>query len=122
MSRLKKLQVDSDLAMVQKTIRIPKSLYDDVDDLLRDARIDSFNKAVIELLKLEVAEWKEEKRKLEIESISESDDAKSESKTEVKKSTKKTTKTKRKSKPKSESNNESKSESELDSNKDSKKE
>lgn len=104
MSRLKKLKVEEEQAMVQKTVRIPSDLYKDIELLMLEAGIDSFNKAVVELFRLEIEEWKEEKKK-------QKNDSDSEDKKEVKKTTKKTTKSKPKKETKSKPNNDSKDES-----------
>lgn len=107
MSRLKKIKVDEELAMVQKTVRIPSDLYKDIELLMSEAGIDSFNKAVVELFRLEIQEWKEEKNK-EKETKNES---KNEDKKTPKKSTKSRAKKETKIKPKEDSKEESKDES-----------
>jgi hypothetical protein len=86
MSRLKRLKLGEEKAVMQKTVRIPADLFQDFDLLMKEAGIDSFNLAVVKLIELEVQEWKEEKKKEESETKSAS---KKTRKTSSKKQTKK---------------------------------
>ncbi|MCF6136094.1 hypothetical protein L2649_13125 [Thermoactinomyces vulgaris] len=95
MSRLKRLKLGEEKAVMQKTVRIPADLFQDFDLLMKEAGIDSFNLAVVKLIELEVQEWKEEKKKEE----------KKKEESETKSASKKTRKTSSKKQTKKDSEN-----------------
>lgn len=70
MSRLKRVKVDEQKAVVQKTIRLPVSLYEEFEQVMADAGIDKFNYAIEKLVEFEVEEWKKEQAKAKRKSAS----------------------------------------------------